>query len=124
MQEITFHLGSVGQESVTMGGKTISSEIKFKDTLRKTELVFKYTETKSSNAGGGPRGISIYLKGAQNKKEYDITPNPHDNRAYNKGQDAFYKALGTALATHYLQNGDKFPAKLTEKWKGTDYKMK
>lgn len=107
-----------------MGGKTISDEVKFKDPLRKKVIAFKYTETKTSNAGGGPRGISVYLKGAQNKKEYDISPNPHDNKDYNKKQSDFYKALGTALAVHYLENDDTFPSKLKVTWKGESYTLK
>ena len=107
-----------------MSGKTISGEVKFKDKLRKKDIVFRYTETKTSNAGGGPRGISIYLKGTQNKKEYDITPNPHENKAYNKGQSEFYKSLGSALATSYLENDDKFPGNLKLTWKSTSYTLK
>jgi hypothetical protein len=107
-----------------MGGKTISDEVKFKDTIRKKVIAFKYTETKSSDAGGGPRGIEVYLKGTQNKKAYAISPNPHDNRAYNKGQSDFYKALGTALATHYLENDDAFPSNHKVTWKSTSYTLK
>ena len=106
-----------------MGNATVSAELKFEDTLRNTKLEFRYTETKTSNAGAGPRGISIYLKGTQNKKEYKINPNPHDNKAYIKSTAEFYKALANALVTHYFANADTFPGSLSVSWKSETYKL-
>ena len=86
------------------------------------DVTFEYCETKSSNAGGGPRGIDIWVKGVKGRTSYDITPNPHDNsKHYPKKSVAFYAALATAIAARYA--GEKFPKSVSNiSWQGESYK--
>lgn len=88
-----------------------------------TEMVFEYVETKSSNSGGGPRGIDIWRKGESGRKEYAIDPNPHDNRKYNKEQSKFYTAMATAIGEKYIEDS-KFPKSVKNvRWGGEAYDL-
>jgi hypothetical protein len=105
-----------------MGEKTIKSKFTLTDPKDKKKHVFEFCETKSSNAGGGPRGIDVWKEGTKGKAEYAIEPNPHDNRKYNKGQAKFYAELAEAVALDYLEN-TKFPKSLKVAWGGENYKL-
>jgi hypothetical protein len=63
-------------------------------------ISFEYREAKTSDAGGGPRGIEIKAAGSPKGyvKFYPITPNPHGNAAYNNNQAGFYSAVATEIA--------------------------
>ncbi|AUH01005.1 hypothetical protein PCO86_12730 [Pectobacteriaceae bacterium CE70] len=61
---------------------------------------FTYVEQKYGGAGAGPRGIRI-MSGTRDQT-YKFSPNPHDDRWYNKNQTAFYKQAAEALADAYL----------------------
>jgi len=63
-------------------------------------ISFEYRESKTSDAGGGPRGIEIKAAGSPKGyvKFYPITPNPHGNAAYNNNQAGFYSAVATEIA--------------------------
>lgn len=76
-----------------------------KGSLTKGSRTFEYAETKSGKSGAGPRGICIWIKGTANgQHNYGINPNPHDNRKYNKKQDAFYLQAATVLAEFYTSS--------------------
>lgn len=50
--------------------------------------------------GGGQRGIYVGLNGG-GTAEFSISPNPHDNPAYNRHQDEFYQTVAQAIADNY-----------------------
>lgn len=100
-----------------MPSSTVSGSLKLGDTT------YEYCETKTSNAGGGPRGIDIWVKGQKGRKSYQIDPNPHDNsKNYPKNSTDFYARLGEALAKKREQGSD-FPNRYGAKWKGESYIM-
>ena len=72
-----------------------------------------YTEIRPASGGPGPRGIKVWIKGVQgsNYTYQPITPNPHNNPAYNKkkGWPVFYNDAADALAQYYNTNGN-FPS--------------
>lgn len=108
-----------------MGEKTIKAKVKVTDPKdKKVKHTFEYTETKTSNQGGGPRGIDVWKEGEKGRAAYEIDPNPHDNRKYNKGQAKFYGALGEALAESFLEaEPNKFPKSLKVTWGGETYAL-
>lgn len=71
-----------------MTGATIS------DHKSVNGITFVYHEVKTSDAGGGPRGIEVNWEGhaGGGVRFYPINPNPHVNTAYNKNQADFYRA--------------------------------
>jgi hypothetical protein len=91
-----------------MGAKTIKSKLDVADPKdKKTKVTFEYTETKSSNKGAGPRGIQIWIEGERGKHDYDIEPNPHDNKKYNKQQAAFYETMAAAVGAKVMADKDR-----------------
>ena len=95
-----------------------------KDKLTIGEVTYEYCETKTSNAGGGPRGIDIWVEGERGRTNYDIDPNPHDNKKYNKQQASFYEAMARSLALKHQQAGT-FPApKYAAMWDGEKWSLK
>lgn len=111
-----------------MGSATCSGKVKIEGKGKAKS--YGYAEFKSSNAGGGPRGIEIWLEGAKGKTTYrKLEPNPHDSKKYNKKQSDFYYQLAEAIAKYHDKNnafppeGTSFdlfefdgPYKLTENW--------
>jgi hypothetical protein len=87
-----------------------------KDKLTEGGTTYEYCETKTSNAGGGPRGIDIWVEGTKGKAKYNIDPNPHTNTKYNKNAAPLYAACALSLAKKHQQAGS-FPApRYTAKW--------
>ena len=90
-----------------MTGATISGTVKIGTTT------YGYAEFKSSNRGGGSRGLGIWIQGERGKTTYrKLDPNPHDSRQYNKNQSGFYQQLATEVATYHSRNRG-FPAEGT-----------
>ncbi|WP_042280068.1 hypothetical protein [Candidatus Protochlamydia sp. R18] len=70
--------------------------------------LFNYREI--TKTGPGPRDITIHRNGVRNSEvTYRISPNPHQNPAYNKNQDKFYKSLAKSIGEYYLLNNGTYP---------------
>jgi len=98
-----------------------------KGTLKLGEKSYTYFETKPTNArGGGPRGIEIYMVGvADSKVAFDINPNPHDNKKYNKKQVSFYLAMAKEIVDKAVEADGvvSFPKKASQSWEGESYTL-
>ncbi len=93
---------------------TIKGKLKDYKECDKKKLTFEYAETKTSNKGGGPRGLDIWVEGVRgSKQEYDIEPNPHDSKKYNKQQSKFYKLMAGEAADKYDCKKGKFAGRVT-----------
>ena len=83
-----------------MGSKTIKGKVAVGKTT------YEYSEFKSSNRGGGSRGIRMWVQGQSGDKLYrKLDPNPHDAPKYNSRQDQFYLELAGLIAADHAANG-------------------
>lgn len=91
--------------------------INFPNGSRVTELQYG-----GAHNGGGQRGFIITSPtgAGYGAYVYDIAPNPHDNRSYNRNQNDFYRAAGqAALDAAVLANGWQTP--ITFQWHNETY---
>jgi len=77
--------------------------------VQKSNTNFHYIEQKYGNQGGGNRGIRIYLPGGGRDQTYKFSPNPHNDKWYNKNQSSFYRQSAEGLADYYLGHQNRFP---------------
>lgn len=79
------------------------ADVKAKDYIR-DGVVFKGFE-QGSGSGPSDRQIKIYRKGKPDDVNYyNIAPNPHNNKKYNKKgrQQGFYDAMTKAIADNVI----------------------
>ncbi len=105
--------GDVYEEKARVNGEipvTVTIVEKGKSKPKTITATFGYTEI---GEGRGPRWITIHKKGTPNSQiTYAISPNPHDNKAYNNdGQEGFYKTLAIEVGKYYLLNKNQYFSK-------------
>ena len=97
--------GWVDEEKARVNGK-ITFSIKVRDkNLKKDKLIQEIFGYREIGEGRGNRMIAVHKEGIENSEcIYQISPNPHENKKYNKeGQPKFYEILARSLGQYYLE---------------------
>ncbi|MCC5604526.1 hypothetical protein [Nostoc favosum] len=84
-----------------------------------------YGEIRHGGSGPGPRSIRISRKRRANDlTTYSISPNPHNNRAYNNDRQArFYRAAANAIVAAFNNPDGTYPQQVEFGWEKENYTL-